>query len=267
MSKNKHLYLCSPDYLNLYYAINPWMDVQKTFVRETAFKQWQTLVKLYNELMPGKVTLVEPQEGLTELCFFGDSVFMLKDKALFSRMATAERLPENEYVINYFKNKIHYERVEEGSTYEGSGETMLWRDTILVGYGQRSSFSIINKLNSYFNTPVIGFELTSKHYYHLDTALFPASENLIAAYLPAFSEKSQAAIRALDSELIELSHQDSLDFAPNSIALGNDLIVHYQAKNIIQKFRDRGFTVHDIDVSEFIKFGGGLKCLTLQHYL
>ena len=31
--------------------------------------------------------------------------------------------------------------------------------------------------------------------------------------------------------------------------------------------RRRGFEVREIDVSEFVKLGGGIKCLTLQHYV
>lgn len=64
-------------------------------------------------------------------------------------------------------------------------------------------------------------------------------------------------------ELIKLSYEDALGFACNSVSLdGKNLIAHYEAKGFIEDLRNRGFTVHTVDISEFIKFGGGLKCLT-----
>jgi len=32
------------------------------------------------------------------------------------------------------------------------------------------------------------------------------------------------------------------------------------------ELRARGFRVREFDVSEFLKLGGGIKCLTLQHH-
>lgn len=60
-----------------------------------------------------------------------------------------------------------------------------------------------------------------------------------------------------------LSYEDALAFCCNSVSLdGKNLVVHYEASDFIQRLRDRGFVVHTVDISEFIKFGGGLKCLT-----
>lgn len=45
------------------------------------------------------VVVVEPKENLTELCFFGDSVFAIGNKALFGRFANEERFKETQYVM------------------------------------------------------------------------------------------------------------------------------------------------------------------------
>ncbi len=42
----------------------------------------------------------------------------------------------------------------------------------------------------------------------------------------------------------------------------NNIVVHQEAKGFIEILKNKGFNVHEVDVSEFIKFGGGLKCLT-----
>lgn len=45
------------------------------------------------------MNIINPENGLTELCFFGDSVFAYKNKAVYGRFATEERFPETEYVM------------------------------------------------------------------------------------------------------------------------------------------------------------------------
>lgn len=50
--------------------------------------------------------------------------------------------------------------------------------------------------------------------------------------------------------------------ALNSLVFGKNVVVHYEAKNFISELESRGYRVHTVDVGEFMKFGGGLKCLT-----
>jgi N-dimethylarginine dimethylaminohydrolase len=265
---DREYFLCEPSELELFYEINPWMNKEKGFNKQKAIEDWKNLVRVYQQLVPEKVTLVPPEKGLTELCFFGDSVFAIKNKAVYSRFTATERYKETDYVINYLSDlKFEGERVPENIRFEGSGETMLWNNSILVGYGKRSSGEIASYLEKTFDMPVYSFELIDSKYYHLDTALFPVSDKILAVYFPAFSKDSQEKIRSLDAEIIELNLQDAEEFAANSIAIGKDIIVHKGAKNFSNILENKGFTVHPVDMSEFLKFGGGLKCLTFQHYV
>lgn len=42
---------------------------------------------------------------------------------------------------------------------------------------------------------VIGFELIDPEFYHLDTAMYPISDNLIAVYESAFTEEGKQMIK------------------------------------------------------------------------
>ncbi len=139
---------------------------------------------------------------------------------------------------------------------------MLWNDKILVGYGVRNNVKIVKFLESYFKREVIGFELVSDSFYHLDTALCPINENLIAVYWDAFNEQGKKTLESLGCEILKVSFEEAKNFALNSVIVGNNIVVHYEAKGFIEEMKDRGFNVYEVDVSEFIKFGGGLKCLT-----
>lgn len=265
---NKHLYLCPPQALSLDYVINPWMKKDASFSLELAEKQWETLFNLYEKHAPHSATKIQPKEGLTELCFFGDSVFAIGNTAVFSRFAAPERYPETDYVIEVLKNRgIEGERVPESLNYEGSGETMLWNDIILVGYGQRSSAGIAEHLATVFQRKTVGLELIDPTFYHLDTALFPISDSEIAFYPPAFSKNAQVELKELSANLIEITEEEAASFALNSVSLGEKIVVHSEASKFIQRLERLGYNILPVDVSEFIKFGGGLKCLTFQHYL
>lgn len=75
------------------------------------------------------------------------------------------------------------------------------------------------------------------------------------------------ALRSLDCEILIVSKNECIKFALNSVVFGKDVVVHQEATEFISELRSRGYRVHTVDVSEFMKFGGGLKCLTFQHYL
>lgn len=68
---------------------------------------------------------------------------------------------------------------------------MVWNGKILVGYGKRNSEAIVDYLAKEFEVPVIGFDLIDPEFYHLDTAMFPISNDLIAVFEDAFSEESK----------------------------------------------------------------------------
>ena len=66
-------------------------------------------------------------------------VFALREKALYGNFRHPERQPERDYVIELMKScGMEGDTVPSPIYYEGSGETMIWRDKILFGFGQRS---------------------------------------------------------------------------------------------------------------------------------
>lgn len=264
----KELFLCPPVHLELKYKINPWMDTSQSFSREKAMEQWEALVEVYRKLAPEKVHVVPPREGLTELCFLGDSVFTIGKKALFGNFRYTERAAERDYVRELFSGLgFEGQVVPDGIRYEGSGETMLWRDIILLGFGQRSNEEVMTSLGSLFKRRVISFELELPEFYHLDTALFPLDEGTLVYYPRSFGPIDTATLKGLDCELLPVTEEEALAFACNSIVFEGHVLVNREAKGFIRTLEKRGWTVVPVEVSEFLKFGGGHKCLTLQHYL
>lgn len=267
MGRAREVFVCPPEYVALEYSINPWMDPAAGFSRQLACEQWETLIETYRSVLgPEKVHVCPPREGLTELCFFGDSVFLCEDKALFGAFRHPERAPERDYVQAYLEARgFHSHSVPEGVYFEGAGETVLWQDKVLFGFGKRSDEVVRHFLRQTFGKDTIDLELETDAFYHLDTAFLPLSDELIAYYPGAFGPIDNATIESFDCEQLIVSEEDAKAFACNAI-VWDRVVFGSRGVKLWDDLRRRGYTVYELDVSEFLKLGGGIKCLTLQHY-
>lgn len=265
---DKELFLCPPDHLELIYEINPWMNSDQPFSKQKATEQWWALVEAYRKVAPRKVHILPPKEGLTELCFIGDSVFACQHQALYGNFRHPERAPERDYVAKIMNRwGFEGEFVPELIYYEGSGETMLWRDDILFGFGQRSHEEAQIFLERTFGRKVYGFEMELEHFFHLDTALFPLDDDVIVYFPKTFGPIDTKTLNSLDCELLAVTEEEAHQFACNAVVFENHVFTHAGPTSFIRTLEKRGYSVVPVDISEFLKLGGGLKCLTLQHYL
>ncbi len=266
--KAREVFVCPPTYVELSYSINPWMHPEAPFSRERAIAQWEALVAAYREVMgEDRVHVCPPREGLPELCFFGDSVFLCNGRALFGEFRHPERAAEKPYVHEYLRGRgFEGAEVPEGVVFEGAGETVTWRDKILFGFGKRSDEVVRHFLRQTFGRDTIDLELEQEAFYHLDTALLPLRDDLIAYYPGAFGPIDNATLQSLDCEKLLVSEEDARAFACNSIVYGDVVFGASGVGALWEQLRARGFDVREFDVSEFLKLGGGIKCLTLQHH-
>jgi N-dimethylarginine dimethylaminohydrolase len=269
VAKIREVFVCPPTYVELKYSINPWMDTSAPFSQDLAIEQWHTLVDAYTEVMGSeRVKVCPPKGGLAELCFFGDSVFLCQGKALFGEFRHPERAPERPYAQNYLTEQgFQGANVPQGVFFEGAGETVMWRDKILFGFGKRSMEVARHFLRQTFGLDTIDLEMETDDFYHLDTALLPLGPDLIAYYPPAFGPIDTATIESFDCEKIVVSEEDARTFACNAVVYGDVIFAHQGADGLWTDLTRRGFEVRQFDMSEFMKLGGGIKCLTLQHYV
>ena len=52
-------------------------------------------------------------------------------------------------------------------------------------------------------------------------------------------------------------------FACNSVVIDRHVVMNANCPVVKAELQARGYQVHEVDVSEFLKAGGGPKCLTL----
>jgi N-dimethylarginine dimethylaminohydrolase len=117
---------------------------------------------------------------------------------------------------------------------------------------------------------ILAVELLLEAHYHGDTALcgFGPGRELLLAYPQAITPSGWDLLReAFGERIIELEEDDAERYAANSFTLtqGGDSLLLMPAgvsNHLLGQVRERGVTPVTIDVSEFLKKGGGsVKCM------
>jgi N-dimethylarginine dimethylaminohydrolase len=115
---------------------------------------------------------------------------------------------------------------------------------------------------------VISLTLVDPHFYHLDTALFvlddSEGENNIVYYPEAFSPGSREVLARLYPRAVLATRNDAMAFGLNSVSDGRHVFIAPQAEALAARLDDHGYVPVPVDLSEFHKAGGGIKCCTQE---
>jgi len=138
-------------------------------------------------------------------------------------------------------------------------------------YGFRSEIGALAELQPIAaGKEVIPVELCDEAYYHGDTTLcaFGPERRFLLAYLEALMPEAAAHLQAsLKDDLIPLRAEDAMLYAANSFTLtqGDKHYLFMPAgvsKTLLAQVRERGVEPVIIDVTEFLRKGGGaVKCM------
>jgi N-dimethylarginine dimethylaminohydrolase len=258
--------MCPPDYFNVSYAINPWMNPDVPCDVELAKAQWKNLYNAIREA-GADVELLEPKPDLPDLVFTANSAFVYNNTAVIARYKNEQRQPEEPVVEEWFSAQgFKTVRTAENAFFEGSGDSLIWETHVFAGYKARSSIEAHDTLRAVSGLTVHSIELCDMRYYHVDVCLCPL-DNGDFIYAPvAFTEAGQEVIESVvpTEKLIVVSPEEAELFACNAVSINNTVIFNQGATAMDQTLQARGLKTIQIDLSEFLKSGGSAKCLTLR---
>lgn len=252
--------LCRPTHFNVEYVINPHMQPY-TVKADQALRQWEELVGVLKSLKIA-VDVIEQREDVPDMVFATDQGIVRNGAVLLANFRFTQRQKERIYYREWFKeNGFKTRSLSNIFPFEG-GDTLFCGDMLFVGTGFRASVSSCEELARKLEVDVIPLRLVDPYFYHLDMAFLPINSDTAFYYPAAFSKNSQNILKRLIPNLIELDDEAVHAYAANSFVSGEDIIISKGTpKSFHKDLKKLGLTIHEVDVSEFKKAGGGIHCL------
>ena len=255
--------MCPPAYFDVSYAINPWMDTTVAVDRERAQRQWDALAQTLREA-GAQIETLDPQPGLPDLVFTAN--VGLVDGATFipARMRHPERRGESAHAERWFRDHGFAIRgFSEDVVQEGAGDALPFGDTLVAGHRARSSAAAYVELARLVDGAILPVELADPRFYHLDIVFCPL-DSRTAMYAPDALDRDGARLVAeLVPDAIALTAGEAAAFCANAVVVGRTVVMAACTERLRRELRARGFEPVVVDVSEFLKAGGGPRCLTL----
>ncbi len=252
-----------PEHFEILYEINPWMHIENQARTKRSMNQWQRLYDHYCYLGV-RIELIEQPQGLPDFVFTANGGLVHEKRVILPSFSPMQRRPETPYFRKWFEDH-GYECHAVKNYFEGEGDALFYKDTLLLGCGQRTVIESHNEIRKLLDVCTMSMELVDPRYYHLDTCFAPLGEYAIY-YPPAFSAESVARLKALIplDKLVELSDKEAEDFAANCMLIDDAVVSSCALKTFEHKLWGIGLDSNAFELDEFMKAGGSAKCLTLK---
>lgn len=261
-NKTFEVLMCRPNYFDVSYVINLWMKPGQVN-HEKAIEQWNNLVKKIRSLGI-KVNIIEGEKSLPDMVFATDQAVIKDDDAVLSNFKYKERRRETFFYEKWLKEYgFNLKRLPKNLYLEGGGDSIWSNDNLYVGVGFRNSKGVKKSLENILDIKVIEINLIDPFFYHLDTCFFPLDGETVFYYPPAISENSRNLLEKTFKRNITVTKKEAFNFALNNLVLGKNVITQKGNKRFIYELEKLGYEVHEVDLGEFAKAGGGIHCLVL----
>lgn len=257
--------LCPPTYFDIRYEINPWMRLGEQVDRERALRQWSDL-RATLERLGVRVETIEPHPDYPDMVFTGDGGLALGRRFVVSNFRPEERRGEAALFRSWFEGH-GFEIVElPGHVFfEGLGDIVVHGGEAIVSYGIRTSDAAVAHLEEALPEVAVRarLELVDERFFHIGVALSILDDETILYVPDAFAPGTRREIERLAPRVIPLDDEDAESFAVNAIVVGRALVLHRATNALRRRLEQLGFEVLECDVGEFLKSGGGTRCLVL----
>ncbi len=263
LSWGRRFLMCPPEHFGVLYEINPWMHREVAVDLDRARDQWAELVTTLTEA-GAEIELLEPHPRLPDLVFTANAGTVNNGRFVPSRFRHPHRQPEVEHDIAWFvEHGFEVVHLGEGTRHEGAGDALPFRGVFLAGYKTRSDAAAHGPLSALLGAPVRPVELVDDRLYHLDLTFCPLDDRRAIVAPHAWDRYGQRVVEALVPEPLVLEDDEMLAFCANSVVVGRTVVMPACPPRIGRQLEAWGFDVEVVGVDEFLKAGGGCRCLTL----
>jgi N-dimethylarginine dimethylaminohydrolase len=245
------------------YEINPWMHREVAVDHERSFQQWDDLAANLRAAGAEVVTM-EPQPHVPDLVFTANAGLVNGRQFVPSHFRYPQRQPETEVFAAWFgSDGWSVDRLPETLDHEGAGDALPFGGVLLSGYRFRSDAEAGPVLSTKLGAPVRSVELVDERLYHLDLTFCPLDDRRALCAPTGWDAYGRKVVEALVPEPLWLEDDEALSFCANSVVVGTNVVMPCVPARVGRQLEAWGFAVSESPVNEFLKAGGGCRCLTL----
>jgi N-dimethylarginine dimethylaminohydrolase len=260
--------MCPPEHFGVLYEINPWMDREVQVDRDRARAQWDELVATLRSA-GAEVEVVAQEPDVPDMVFTANAWLVLtgaEGGPLYvpSHFRHAERQAETGHFARWFEQAgWRVEHLPDELDHEGAGDALPFADVLVSGYRFRSDQAAATRLSTMAAVPVRSVELVDERLYHVDITFCPLDSRHAMGAPLGWDRYGRTVMEALVPEPLWLTDDEALTFCANSVVVGSTVVMPTTPVRVGRQLEAWGFDVVTCDVSEFLKAGGGCRCLTL----
>jgi N-dimethylarginine dimethylaminohydrolase len=260
--------MCPPEWFGVDYVINPWMagNVHRSS-RDLAFAQWKGIHNVLRGV--ADVRLLHPEPHCPDMVYLAHGALVHHGVAALSSFTHPQRRAESEHLSRWLEaHGFLLWNTPRETGFEGEGDitfnaegTHLW-----AAHGVRTCRHAHRHVADAWHVPVTSLHLVDPRFYHLDTCFTPLLGGYLLYYPAAFDQGSNASIEAAypAQKRIDVSEQDATHMACSALNIGRTVFTGELSAGLAQRLFDAGLDVVQLELSEFIKGGGGAKSLALR---
>jgi N-dimethylarginine dimethylaminohydrolase len=252
-----------PDAFNVVYEINPWMHRAVAVDHDRAAAQWRTLVTTL-EMAGAEIAFQPAAEGLPDLVFTANAGIVNGRRFVPASFRHPERQGETAEDLAWFAGR-GYEivRLPPSLHHEGAGDALPFGKVLLAGYRFRSDIASHAALADALEIPVRSIELVDERLYHFDLTFCPLDDRRALVAPIGWDRYGARVVESLVAEPLVLDEEETFAFCANSVVVGSTIVMPSCTPRLGRQLERWGFDVVVCEVSEFLKAGGGCRCLTL----
>ena len=255
--------MCPPEHFAVLYEINPWMHREVAVDLERARAQWDGLVSSLEAAGAG-IDILEPHPGLPDLVFTANAGTLNGYRFVPSRFRHPERRGEVPHYVEWFTTHgWSIVDLPDDVSHEGAGDALPFGHGFFSGYRFRSDAASHVALSRQLGTEVRPIELVDPRLYHFDLSFCPLDAGRAMVVPDAWDSYGRRVVESAVDEMLVLEPAEASAFCANSVVVGTTVVMPACPLRVGRQLEAWGFDVVVADVSEFLKAGGGCRCLTL----
>lgn len=253
---------CAPDFFEVIYEINPWMNRKIQPEQAVANAQWSALSKALTDC-GAQIKYIKGVQGLPDMVYTANAGIVKGNKAILSKFRYKERQGEEPHFERWFEEQGYSVHIMKSGNYEGEGDSLFAGNNLIYGYGFRSELKAADEVQKVVEADeLVLCELVDPYFYHVDTAICALSKELVFFHKTAVAKES---IKNLEKyfELFAVPEAEAKKFVCNAVVLGKNVVLPAGCPETESWLKSKGYTPHGVKLDQFLRGGGSAKCLTL----